>query len=64
MNRIGVDIGGTKCAVVLGDEAGRIIKKEKFATEDCAGTLAKIVAAVEAPMAATFSSWNSTEEME
>lgn len=48
MNQIGVDIGGTKCAVVLGDEAGRIIKKEKFATEDCAGTLARILAAVEA----------------
>ena len=47
MKYIGVDIGGTKCAVVLGDEEGRVLKKEKFATEDCAGTLAKIRAAVE-----------------
>ena len=47
MNLIGVDIGGTKCAVVLGDEQGHIIQKEKFATEDCAGTLARIMAAVE-----------------
>ena len=27
MKFIGVDIGGTKCAVVLGDESGNIIEK-------------------------------------
>ena len=27
---IGIDIGGTKCAITLGDENGRVIKKERF----------------------------------
>jgi glucokinase len=31
---IGIDIGGTKTAVSLGDEAGNIRKKERFATAD------------------------------
>lgn len=43
---IGVDIGGTKCAVVSGDENGRIHKKISFPTQDCATTCAKIVEAV------------------
>lgn len=30
---IGLDIGGTKCAVVLGGETGKILKKEVFATD-------------------------------
>ena len=29
MNFLGVDIGGTKCSVVLGDKNGNILKKEK-----------------------------------
>ena len=28
-NYIGIDIGGTKCAVVLGDSTGKVIDKEK-----------------------------------
>jgi len=46
MNIIGIDIGGTKCAVVLGNERGEILKKIKFATEDCATTCQKILNAV------------------
>lgn len=30
---IGIDIGGTKCAVVLGDAEGRILKKVRFPTQ-------------------------------
>ena len=30
---LGFDIGGTKCAVVLGNEKGEILKKEKFPTK-------------------------------
>lgn len=47
MNLIGIDIGGTKCAVVLGNEKGEIFKKEKFATTDCGGTLSNIFRIVE-----------------
>lgn len=43
--RIGVDIGGTKCAVVLGDENG-VAEKIKFNTEDCKNTLERIFDAV------------------
>lgn len=43
---IGVDIGGTKCAVVLGDENGNILNKIRFDTTDCETTLKKIVEAV------------------
>ncbi len=43
INIIGIDIGGTKCAVVLGNDSGEIIKKEKFPTEDCEATIAKII---------------------
>ena len=28
----GIDIGGTKCAVILGTEDGQIVKKVKFPT--------------------------------
>ena len=38
----GVDIGGTKCAVVFGDENGNIVKKVKFATAGRDETLAEI----------------------
>ena len=34
MRYIGVDIGGTKCAVVYGDENGNILKKERFDTNN------------------------------
>lgn len=43
--KIGVDIGGTKCAVVLGDET-RIVKKIKFQTTTCEETLKNIVGAI------------------
>lgn len=39
---IGVDIGGTKCAVVRGDERGTVTAKVKFATTTPAETLATI----------------------
>ena len=44
---IGIDIGGTKCAVVLGDANGRISKKIKFATANKDETLANIFSAVQ-----------------
>ena len=43
---IGVDIGGTKCAVVLGDENGNILNKIRFNTADCESTVKKIIEAV------------------
>lgn len=43
---IGIDIGGTKCAVLLGDENGKIIKKIRFETVGKDETLSKIFAAV------------------
>jgi len=44
--RIGIDIGGTKCAVVLGNER-EIVRKIKFATTSPKDTLAEIFRAVE-----------------
>lgn len=44
--RIGIDIGGTKCAVVLGDEK-QIVKKIKFETTDFTHTINNIMRAVE-----------------
>ena len=46
MIRIGIDIGGTKCAVVLGDEKS-IRKKIAFQTTDLKNTLDRIIGAVE-----------------
>ncbi|MBQ8356513.1 MAG: ROK family protein [Clostridia bacterium] len=43
---IGVDIGGTKTAVVKGDETGRILEKVKFATTGVEETLRRILAEV------------------
>ncbi len=43
---IGIDIGGTKCAVVLGDGQGNVIKKIRFATTARDETLEKIFCAV------------------
>lgn len=42
MNIIGIDIGGTKCTVVFGNENGEILKKEKFETTDLSSTLDNI----------------------
>lgn len=39
---VGVDIGGTKCAVTLADEKGTVIKKVRFKTEDCRRTTERI----------------------
>ncbi len=47
MNYIGVDIGGTKCAVVLGNDKGEILKKIRFDTTSYAQTFAKICDAIE-----------------
>ncbi len=44
---MGIDIGGTKCAVVVSDLEGHILKKERFATTTCEETLANIFAAAE-----------------
>ena len=47
---IGIDIGGTKCAVVKGCSADEIENKISFKTEDLATTLEKIFEAVETLM--------------
>lgn len=43
----GIDIGGTKCAVIKGDSNGNIIKKIKFKTTDLNETLNNILKAAE-----------------
>ena len=43
--RIGVDIGGTKCAVVLGDEQG-IVSKIRFETTTKDETIRNIIEAI------------------
>lgn len=40
---LGVDIGGTKTAVCLGDRNGNILRKEKFATGGPENTIQKII---------------------
>lgn len=47
MKYIGIDIGGTKCAVTSGDAGGRVLKKIFFATTGLEETLHNILAAVE-----------------
>ena len=47
MNYVGIDIGGTKCAVVLGNENGEILKKERFPTTNVTETIKNIFDAVE-----------------
>ena len=42
MYTLGIDIGGTKCAVVIGDEAGNILAKTKIATTTVNETLEHI----------------------
>ena len=46
MRYIGVDIGGTKCAITLGDEQGEILKKIYFETTTVSETIENIVAGV------------------
>ena len=41
---LGIDIGGTKCALVLGDESGEVQKKVRFETTDKDTTLTRIFA--------------------
>ena len=44
---IGVDIGGTKCAVVKSDDYGKIINKVKFPTTDVHATMNNILLAIQ-----------------
>ena len=45
---LGIDIGGTKCALVLGDTQGEVLEKVRFETVDRDGTLARIMQEAEA----------------
>ena len=40
---LGFDIGGTKCAVVLGDREGHVLKKLRFETTDFESTLEQLL---------------------
>ncbi|MBR4960682.1 MAG: ROK family protein [Clostridia bacterium] len=40
---LGIDIGGTKCALVLGKKDGTIVRKVKFETKDAGTTLNQIL---------------------
>lgn len=44
---LGLDIGGTKCAVVIGDAEGHIEREIRFATTDFSETLAHLLSACE-----------------
>ena len=44
---LGIDIGGTKCALVLGDAQGCVTDKVRFETADRDSTLARIMQAAE-----------------
>ena len=44
---LGIDIGGTKCALVLGDESGEVLQKVRFETTDKDTTLTRIFAEAE-----------------
>ncbi len=46
MNLIGVDIGGTKCALSVPDAADRVREVVRFATTDVHGTLARFYAEI------------------
>lgn len=54
MRLIGIDIGGTKCSVVTGDENCAVFEKTKIETTDCRSTLDKIYAAVKSAGNADF----------
>lgn len=47
MKYIGIDIGGTKCAAVLGDENGNVFEKVKFPTTTVDETVAKLLDSAE-----------------
>ena len=47
MNYLGFDIGGTKCAAVLGNREGRVLCREAFPTEGPDATLEKLFQAAE-----------------
>ncbi len=47
MNYVGVDIGGTKCAVVLGNDKGEILCKTRFDTTSYQDTFTNICNAIE-----------------
>jgi glucokinase len=52
-NLLGIDIGGTKCAVIYGKQSGddlAIVDKEKFATTDVNDTIDNILTALSAMM--------------
>jgi glucokinase len=40
---LGIDIGGTKCAVTLGDENGLVLRKERFLTTTVDETIENII---------------------
>ncbi len=40
---LGIDIGGTKCAVTLGDDKGNVIEKERFLTTTVDETIENII---------------------
>ncbi|MCQ2430060.1 MAG: ROK family protein [Clostridia bacterium] len=40
---LGIDIGGTKCAVIHGDGDGHVLSKRRFPTTDCTQTVAAIL---------------------
>ena len=46
MKLIGIDIGGTKCSVVTGDETGKVTAKTKIETKGYKQTLTEIFDAV------------------
>ena len=45
MELLGIDIGGTKCAVVRGNEDGQVHEKVKFPTTNVNDTLDNILSA-------------------
>lgn len=45
MELLGIDIGGTKCAVVRGNENGQVLEKVKFPTTNVTDTLDNILSA-------------------
>ena len=47
---IGVDIGGTKCAVVYGNDKAQILKKIKFETTNFEETIRKIIEGIDSMM--------------
>ena len=44
---IGIDIGGTKCAVISADENGRKLTRIAFPTTDYSSTMARMMAEIE-----------------